>query len=159
MSLTYDPISSTTLTSAQSSVTFSSISGAFTDLLLVVNGSQTVATNTNMRLNGDTGNNYSDTTMTGTGSAASSSRNSSQPYFWFGVMGTGQSVALFHIMNYSNSTTNKTVLHRMGNSVGYSQASVGLWRSTSAVTSVTLLPNSGNFASGSIFTLFGIKAE
>jgi hypothetical protein len=155
---TYTLIASNTLGSAASTVTFSSIPATYTDLVLVVGGKQTVATNTNFRINGDTGNNYSDTGLTGNGSTATSGRNSNQPYFWFGVMGTDQSVATFHIMDYANTTTNKTVLHRMSNAGGYVQAFVGLWRSTSAVTSVTLLPNSGNFDTGSVFRLYGIEA-
>lgn len=155
---TYTLINSTTLTTATASVSFSSIPGTYTDLIVVIGGSQSVATNTNMRLNGDTGNNYSDTAITGNGSSASSGRNSNQPYFWFGVMGTGESTALFHIMDYANTTTNKTVLHRMNNAGGFVQAFVGLYRSTSAITSVTFLPNAGNFNSGSTFKLYGIEA-
>ena len=152
---TYTPIASITLASAASEVTFSGIPQNYTDLVVVIGGSQSVATNVNMRLNGDTGNNYSDTQMNGNGSVASSGRNSNQPYFWFGVMGTDQSTALFHIMNYANTTTNKTVLQR-SNAPTFVQASVGLYRSTNAITSVTVFPITGNFASGSTFNLYGI---
>ena len=63
------------------------------------------------------------------------------------------------INNYSNATTYKTVLWR-DNSNTYVAAQAGLWRSTSAITSITLSTNSSatNFASGSTFSLYGILA-
>jgi hypothetical protein len=56
MAKTYEPIATTTLSSAQSSVTFSSISGSYTDLVLVSNVSGSGG-NANLRvtLNSDTG--------------------------------------------------------------------------------------------------------
>jgi hypothetical protein len=61
-------------------------------------------------------------------------------------------------MNYSNATTYKTALARTSED-GVAAAYVGLWRSTSAITSITIdKGSSDNFASGSTFTLYGIKA-
>jgi hypothetical protein len=68
-------------------------------------------------------------------------------------------------MNYSNSTTYKTWLVRNNNQetgtyVG-TEAIVGLAQLTAAITSITIGTASGgtdyNFASGSTFTLYGIK--
>ncbi len=61
--------------------------------------------------------------------------------------------------NYSNTTTYKTVLSRCSNPTGGTLAVAGLWRSTAAITSITLTPTAGNWLSGSTFTLYGIKAE
>jgi len=63
-------------------------------------------------------------------------------------------------MNYSNTTTYKTWLAREGNGTnGYVSALVGLWRNTNAITQIKVLnTGSGNFATGSTFTLYGIKA-
>jgi hypothetical protein len=44
MAITYEPIATTTLGTAAASVTFSSISGAYTDLVLVCNGNKSSCT-------------------------------------------------------------------------------------------------------------------
>ena len=166
MPTTYEPIATTTLSSAQSSVTFSSISGAYTDLVLILslkNDSGVTAPAVYMRVNGDTGSNYSTTMLYGNGSSAGSGRGSNNTYAllnWLGGGSNGVIVdGIVHLMNYSNTTTNKTFIHRYNNSSAEVDAGVSLWRSTSAITSVTILDTTTrNFASGSTFTLYGIKA-
>jgi hypothetical protein len=60
MAITYEPIATTTLGSAAASVTFSSISGSYTDLVLVVTGiGATVTTFPWIRFNGLSTNIYS----------------------------------------------------------------------------------------------------
>ena len=57
---TYTPIATTTLGSAASSVTFSSISGSYTDLILITNpSSATTDQSIYVQFNADTGTNYS----------------------------------------------------------------------------------------------------
>lgn len=159
---TYTPIATTTLGSAAASYTFSSIPSTYTDLVLIANISSSSASagvNGSIRLNGDTGSNYSETALEGDGSTASSFRNSSQtsiPYMM--VYGTDPGTQILHFQNYSNSTTYKTVLARENFASGYLRAVVGLWRSTSAINSIELIAGSVNFASGSTFTLYGITA-
>jgi hypothetical protein len=161
MPVTYEPIATTTLGSTQSTVTFSSISGAYTDLVLVSSAlsagtSQTIM----MRFNGDSANNYSFTYVFGTGSVALSGTVGSISFAIGGsAVATNAAVNIVQIMNYSNSTTNKTVLGRRGQAGNYTFADVSLWRNTAAITSISLQPeNSQSFASGSTFTLYGIKA-
>jgi hypothetical protein len=62
-----------------------------------------------------------------------------------------------NLNNYSNSTTFKTALTKFGlASIGLDNT-VGLWRNTSAITQVTFtLESATNFASGCVFTLYGI---
>jgi hypothetical protein len=73
MAITYEPIATTTLGSAAATVTFSSISGAYTDLIVVANLAQSAGSNSlRFRLNGDTGSNYSATILRGYGSTANS---------------------------------------------------------------------------------------
>ena len=56
---TYTQIATTTLGSSQSTITFSSISGAYTDLVLVVTAKVSSATDLWVRANSDSGSNYS----------------------------------------------------------------------------------------------------
>ena len=61
-------------------------------------------------------------------------------------------------MNYANTTTYKTVIGRANNAGYGADTSVGVWRNTAAISTITLTALTANFASGSTFTLYGIKA-
>ena len=62
-------------------------------------------------------------------------------------------------MNYSNTTTYKTVLTRANIASADVEAVVGLWRSTSAVNQLDVKQGGAvTFSVGSTFTLYGIKA-
>lgn len=162
MPATYEPIATTTLGSAAASYTFNSISGSYTDLVVIAVPNTTVAADIWMQVNGDTGSNYSTTQLTGTGSSAASYRSSNRTNFNLNVSAymssTGNQNYLIQIQNYSNTTTYKTIIGRANNASLGVDATVGLWRNTAAITSVTLLNNGSTFASGSTFTLYGIKS-
>ena len=165
---TYSTIATTTVGTATSSVTFSSIAGTYTDLVIsyecftTAAGARDVA----VRFNGDTGSNYSSTFLYGAGGGtAGSTRESTQTRMmvdYSGVSTTANTagIGLLNVMNYSNATTNKTVINRANRAAAGTDAVVGLWRNTAAITSVTLLFINGtdNFGVGSIFTLYGIAA-
>jgi hypothetical protein len=161
MSATYEPIATTTLGSAQSSVTFSSFSG-YTDLIVIGNTKNTANSGdeVGIRFNSDTGSNYSRTRIFGDGSNAASDRSSNTNKGAVAINDTSNFTPFIaHIHNYSNSNTYKTVISR-GNSGGYASSYVSLWRNTVAITSMTFLPDSGTtFTSGCSFTIYGIKAE
>jgi len=161
---TYTPIATTTLGSSQSSVTFSSISG-YTDLRLVINTGTSIAAYPFIQFNGDTGTNYSLTELLGNGSSASSSRGTNMTHIQTYNVNTNTSIDTmmsWDIMNYSNSTTYKTVLSRANAAGNGTNAIVGLWRNTAAITSIYIgCINSGvarTFNTGSTFTLYGIAA-
>jgi len=158
---TYSSIATTTLGSAQASVTFNSFSG-YTDIYIVCDTAFASTTNFQMRFNSDTGTNYSNTLIEGNGSTAISARQSNQTRIVAGYNGTTSSDrAIFNIslMNYANTSVYKTVLIRMNNASSETLAQVGLWRSTSAITSIEFaLQNGGNFQTGSTFTLYGLAA-
>jgi hypothetical protein len=158
MTATYESIATTTLSTDQANVTFSSISANFTDLILVVNGTITSAAGLQLQFNGDTGNNYSRTVLDGNGSAASSGRQTSQPNLSVGLLYTDMTNSIIHFFNYSNTTTNKTVLGRANNAANLVRASVGLWRSTAAINEIKIAQAS-DIKAGTVFTLYGIKAE
>ena len=158
---TYEPLATTTISgSSTTSYTFSSISGAYTDLILVATGSNSAGNRgLNMTFNGDTGSNYSATNLAGDGSSAVSNRSTSASNISIGNSATTIATITAHIMNYSNTTTNKTVIMRNSASSVQAAALSGLWRSTAAITSIGLTLNSGDpFNAGSTFTLYGIKA-
>ena len=159
---TYTPIATTTLGSGQADITFTSFSG-YTDLVLIVSGTPVTAGSYNleMRFNGDTASNYSRTVLSGDGSAASSSRNSSQTKIVItneGNLTTTINNQIINIFNYSNSTTYKTVLARGNRANAGSDATVGLWRSTAAITSIVIFLTGSNLATGTTATLYGISA-
>jgi hypothetical protein len=168
MPSTYTPIATTTLGSAQATHTFSSISSAYTDLVLVVNELNATATNTSFQFqvgNGsvDTGANYSMTEVFGTGSAAQSDRASSDTAAYFNGPGIGTStttpnVYIMNFMNYANTTTFKTIIGRGGSADKNTVAAVNLWRSTSAINTIKIFQSINNMAAGTSLTLYGIKA-
>ena len=159
MAATYTPIATQTLASTSTSVTFSSIAGTYTDLVLVTNGNTAANSNTYLQFNGDTATNYSITRMSSNGSATSARTTSASKINLdaFGFYVTAFSAnKIISIQNYSNATTKKTVLIR-SNSTSGTDAVVGLWRSTAAITSLTFTSDSA-MQIGSTFTLYGIKA-
>ena len=154
---TYEPIATTTLGSDQSSITFSTISGSYTDIVLIVATPSTqVLQNLQAELNSDTGTNYSVTTLYGNGSSAISDRESSTATPSTLTLGANSN-GIMHFQNYSNTTTYKTALIRVNTPGSYSMARVLLWRSTSAITSIKIKrAASDDIKSGSTFTLYGI---
>ena len=159
MTATYDCIATTTLSTATASITFSSISGSYTDLVLSGNGFASGDAGINVTFNGDEGSNYSYTYVYGDGTSAVSGRASNTQGSG-GRLGTNGAVSIFQIMNYSNSTTYKTMISRGSNAGALTIAVVSLWRSTSAITSIKMIKgNGGNFDANTSFSLFGIKAE
>lgn len=162
MPATYEPIATTTLSSAASTITFSSIPNTYTDLRVVLVATNDTSTyGTNWTFNSDTANNYSWTVLEGDGTTASSNRNSSQPYIQVLRMSNLQpNLQTLDIMSYAGST-NKSILitsARDLNGSGIIFNYVGLWRNTAAITSIRAQSNAANFATGTTATLYGIKA-
>ena len=167
MTVTYEAIESKTLVSTATDVTFTVIPSTYTDLILVnsiqMNGSQA---NVFIQLgNGsiDTGSNYSDTYMSGSGTTATSGRDSSSTRIFFTNNSYPQTstrnMSIMHFQNYANTTTNKTVLIRSSNIAIGTDVVVGLWRSTAAINQIKIYPSNNSFEVGSTFSLYGIKAE
>ena len=111
---TYTPIATTTLGSAASSYTFTSIPSTYTDLVLIASvktgsGDDGIS----VRYNSDSGSNYSMTYLLGNGSAASSGRASNATGAQVGnVNATDFSPTILNIQNYSNTTTYKSSVSR-----------------------------------------------
>jgi hypothetical protein len=164
MPSTYEPIATTTLSSAQSNVTFSNISGSYTDLILICSAQGTNGTDLlNIILNNDTSSNYSWTRIKGNGSVVDSARLSNQSLLSIGDWMPNSAYffpVIVQIQNYSNSTTYKSILSRYNAPTDAVVGVVGLWRSTSAITTIRLQEAGGsiNLKAGSTFTLYGIAA-
>jgi hypothetical protein len=165
MATTYEPIATNTLGSNTAVVTFSSIPATYTDLVLVSNIQSTAANNGTLRINGDTATNYSWTFLSGNGTAASSARGSSKNSIQMDNLsgpptsGSTYQIYITNVMNYANATTYKTVVSRSGLASQATEAVVGLWRNTAAITSLSIqIDVSGSVLAGSVFTLYGIKA-
>jgi len=166
MTSTYEKIATNTLGSATNSITFSSISGSYTDLVLIlsITGFSDPSYSAALRFNSDTGSNYSLTNMYGDGANTGSDRTTSaaQIQCYGKAVGVPNSVSngITNILDYSNTTTYKTALTRWGAAGAGVNANAGIWRSTSAINSVTIFGlNSNTFSTGSTFTIYGIKAE
>ena len=162
---TMTPIATNTLTTATASVTFSNLPQGYTDLVLVISARMTAgggASAVQLEFHGDTGSNYSVTTLNGDGTSATSARNSNQTVAGLGLAtdASGQwSTNVMQIMNYANTTTNKTVIARSGIAGDRVRAQVGLWRNTSAITSIKISNNGATtFVLDSTFTIYGVKA-
>jgi hypothetical protein len=158
---TYSTIATQTLGSTASSVTFSSIPSTYTDLVLItaapsVGGGISIAT---LTFNGDTASNYSFTRLSGDGSSASTDRVSNTGGLQSGLTYPGQYTQTWIIQSYANTSVNKTALNKSPVAQSLIRYGVGLWRSTAAITSVTIADGTGTgYATGATFTLYGITA-
>lgn len=163
MPQTYTPIATYTTTGSEYNFTFSSIPSTYTDLILVLSGSLTSPVSMYIRLNGDSATNYSLTVLEGSGTTASSSRFSNRAQLDTATgLSDVSSNKIFTFMNYSNTTTYKTILSRFnapsGSNTGVG-AAVGLWRSTAAINTIFCYNGSNQlYNAGGVITLYGIKA-
>jgi hypothetical protein len=159
---TYVALDKVTVGTATTSVTISGIPATYTDLVAVIQSTtSSPAPSTSLQFNGDTTSNYSHTYLTGDGSSASSSRNSTDRALiaYNGTVGANPNTVIVNIMNYANTTTFKTFLSRASNATYGTDAVVGMWRKTpEAINSITFLTGTTGFAAGSTFSLYGIQA-
>lgn len=159
MPVTYEKIATVTASSS-ATIDFNSISGSYTDLILISNLQPATSGQTlYFRVNGSS-TSYSITMLYGTGTTAVSSRLTNWNYGLvfdrqIGLPTTYTSMAITNFMNYSNTTTAKTILTRGGNGGTLTETAVTLWNNTSAITSISLAMTNGNITSG-VFTLYGI---
>jgi hypothetical protein len=156
------PIASTVLVGTAASVTFASISGAYTDLVLKISARDTNASfdggKLTMVLNSDTGTNYSHTLLTGNNSTAASTRTTSAASLE--TLGGFSDAASNTSSTFSASTANRPISvfgASEDNSAahGYIVAEAGLYRGASAITQI-VFTSTTLFAIASRFDLYGI---
>lgn len=167
MTTTYEIIATTTLSSTTNTVTFSSIPSTYTDLVIASSFIKTGASGEGIwvRFNGDSGSNYAYTWFGNNGSSVYAARSATDTQIQIYQQTTTSgvfNVCNLDIQNYSNTTTFKAILSKNGVADLSATALYGLWRSTAAITSITITPDtylSPVFVVGSTFSLYGIKAE
>jgi hypothetical protein len=158
MPTTYEPIATTTLNGTSVESNFTSIPSTYTDLRLVFVGTVATADSCKIRFNGSSSLIYSFTRINGNGATASSARATDNDliYTTNNLSTTVPSLFTLDLFSYAGST-NKTCLITMSadrNGSGAIENVVGLFRSTSAITSVRFY--SGYNLTGTA-TLYGIK--
>ena len=161
MATTYEPIATTTLVTSSSTITFSSISSAYTDLRLVLTGKVSPNADPLVRFNGDTASNYSTTFLYGDGTSALSARLSNQTGIEYSISSIGPytqtTLTTIDIFSYAGSTykTSLFTLSADANGSNGLSRTVSLWRSTSAITSISII--NATWVAGTTATLYGIK--
>jgi len=170
----YESIATVTVGSGgASSVTFSSIPSTYQHLQLRIFAQVTRATygrgGYSMRVNSDSGNNYSQHDITGNGDAAQTVGYASQSNITLGLLGTTTSNAfgatIVDLLDYKDTNKYKTIrslggVDHNGLIAGFGGI-IGLnsnaWYSTSAISSIVITPDFSPFTQYSSFALYGIK--
>jgi hypothetical protein len=167
MPATYEPIATTTLGSTTNTITFSSIPATYTDLRIVSVGTMTAGFDAVLRLNGNSSTVYSGTFLRSNGSAASSTRitTGSSGIYYLNAGGFSDTIPFLteiDIFSYTSGSIYKSFLTKLSgdlNGSGWLVNSVGLYSSTTTITSVSLIASSSAVWSvGTTATLYGIKA-
>jgi hypothetical protein len=171
MPATYTLISSNVLTTTTASVTFSSIPATYTDLLIKLslrsNSGSAGGGGGWLRFNSVAGTAYSSTDVRGNGSAAASSRDTSSSlfYFTFSVGGTTATANTFssgdlYIPSYTvaqNKPIGTAFAYETNATAALIQNYAGLFSNTSAISSLNINCDAGDWVSGSSFYLYGIS--
>lgn len=162
--MSYNNISTLSLSSTASSVEITSIPDSYTDLVLIIGTTiSTTARSIRLQYNGDTATNYSYQNMLAYsgGALAQIAGTIDHTRISGDCASNFRNLYICNIFDYANTTTRKVQLSRgmvAGNS-SVVDAHVGVWRNTSAITSLKIYPNTGTFSADSIFALYGIKAK
>ena len=165
MALQLFKIATVNLTSAQSSIDFTSIPSGYTDLKITGSLMNSTGANVYVRFNSTT-TGYTERFLYGTGSAAQSGTNTLTGFapqfsgdssqYTANTFGNGE----LYIPNYNSSNYKSVSLENVvenNGTTGWQMLFAGLWSNTAAITSITLTPyGGGNFAAGSIATLYGV---
>ena len=165
-------ISTTTLSTAAASVTFSSIPADYTHLQIRVLSKSTTTSGTDtygiLRFNTDSGANYSYHGLYGNGSTAYGDIATANTTFalFYDTMRSATGfenkfgTTVIDILDYGNTNKYKTVRALGGydsDDYGFIALTSSNWRNTAAISTATLTLGSGDFATYSSVSLYGIK--
>lgn len=154
------PLANITLSTSAATVTFNSLSQVYRDIMLVCSALATTSGQAGrLRLNNDSGANYTFVQMYGTGSSYGSSGSSgATEMYGLPAEPTAITNSIFNILDYSATNKHKTALIRDNNPDSITRGMAIRWANTSAITSLNLFMTSGNFAAGTTFALYGVSA-
>jgi hypothetical protein len=166
----FELISTQLVTGSVASVTFSSIPATYKHLQVraLIRGTDSTSNlDFIVRLNGDSGSNYSRHNLYGNGSGVLSVANINQTGMVIENLAGGTSTSsnyspiILDLLDYASTAKNSTIRTMSGNAASSNLVSLssGLWRNTAAVTSISFTPNALNIISGSRFSIYGIKGE
>ena len=163
MATALTPLANLTLGGSQATVTFSSISGAYRDLRLVMQTQASALATWVVQFNSDTGANYHYVTASGDGASTFSVSNTGANYCVLLNKALGDTTVNWtcsvDVMDYSATDKHKSLLIRTSNAARATETLAGRWGSTSAVTSLVVYsPGGQTFAAGSTFALYGVSA-
>lgn len=152
-------IASTTLGGSAGSITFSSISGSYRDLVILGNCDFDSSTRLKMRVNGSSANYYY-LNLGATGGSYytfnAGGYDSADFYAGANVSGTWQPFRI-ELNDYSSTDNAKSWYYSGGKPGSTIEFGSGNWNNTSAVNSITLFPSGGvNFITGTQISLYGI---
>ena len=162
----YESIMTTTLGSAQSNITFSSIPSGYKHLQIrgvASNAYGSGNSNVSVYANGDTTtSNYYSHYLYGTGAGSAGSAASANSLYTFQASGSSTYPTAFvlDLLDYANTNKYKTFRTISGydaNGSGLIAFTSALWKNSNAVTSLQFVAQDGNWNAGTTFALYGIK--
>lgn len=160
----YDALGVVTVPSGGlSTITFSAIPSTYKHLQIRTSFTGSSVVNPQIRFNSDSGSNYSWHHLYGDGTNAYSNGLATQSFMYFSYLPNTSypAATITDILDYASITKNKTVRTLSGSDANGS-GEIALWsgswqNSSTAINSITLLNNGGNFNQNSVFALYGVK--
>ena len=152
----FESISTVTLGSSASGITFSSIPNTYSHLQFRISGYMSGGNWAVIQFNGDTSGNTRHI-LYGNGSAVTAGSATTDGLTYLSSSSGGAGIT--DVLDYTNTNKYKTVRTLGGwdlNGSGYIVLGSNLWQNTSAITSVTFAGNS-SWAAGSTIALYGVK--
>jgi hypothetical protein len=171
----YESIATVTGTGSSATITFSSIPSTYKSLQIRMNVKDTGTSGNfgvpGVRLNGDSGANYSAHSVLGNGTTASANPanainqmdNAGSRIVPDSTIANIMYVAIIDLIDYASTSKNKTIRWFDGadtNGAGLNRVEIvsGAWYNTSAVNSISILLTTGNaWTTTSTFALYGMK--
>jgi hypothetical protein len=167
----FESIVSAAGTGSSGTITFSSIPSTYKSLQIRGIARTTPLSNLvnfNIRFNGDTATNYTRHALIGDGAIVEALSQTAQNSIFVYEAGRGANaaanivgVSIIDIHDYSSTTKYKTVRIIGGSDANDTSGDValasGLWLSTAAIDSISIVTTSGSWTTQTQFALYGIK--